>query len=222
MFGWTEVLDAVANADGAAGYHIRIQPTPIGEPAQDARLGQLLQVVAGMAELRHNRLDLADADPVPEQPVQRHTTRHHVATALARLQLDAGVGCQPLDCLGLEQGDVLVAVAVTVDARACAHLHLVGLLERSLVDRSEEDSLDNAHQISPSSRAPATVSSSVARVSYAGSQPSFSRAFSVSMSTGTRAALIHENSAGANGTRAISSAVRSIAKLGTCTEYQPS
>src|SRR6478735_8946701 len=132
MFGWAQILDLIANPDRAAVYDVRVQPAAVDEAAQHTRLSEFLEVAAGVAELGHDRLDLADADAVAQEIVQRDPARHHVAADLAGLQLDAGVRLQILDRLGLEQRDVLVAVAVAVDPGAGPDLDSVGGFERPL------------------------------------------------------------------------------------------
>ena len=71
------------------------------------------------------------------------------------------------------------------------------------------------------SRAPAIVSRRVASASYAGAQPSCSRARAVSIRTGMRNAWIHSVPAGVYGSRSSSWAVRSTPIFGSSTLLQP-
>src|SRR4051812_31165244 len=160
MFGRAEVLDRISDPYVAAADHIRVETTPVDQPAQHARCGQLLQMAAWVAELGDDRFDLTDADAAADQVVERDAARHHVAANLVRGQLYPGVGAQPLDRLCLEQRDVAVAVAVALDAASGDDLDLLRRVERGRVDGAPEDPLDHAghRQMMPCSRAPSTVS----------------------------------------------------------------
>src|SRR5437763_97206 len=179
MLGRAEVLHLVADPDRAAPDYVRPQPPAIDQAAQNAGPGQLLEVAAGLAQLDPDALDLADAEAAPDQVVQGDSAGHHVAADLVRRQLDARVREQPLERLRLEQrqvaaglvdlrpGPLAAVIAVAADPAAGHDVDRLLAVKRSLVLGADEDPLDApGRQITPSSRAPSTVSASVSRVSW--------------------------------------------------------
>ena len=76
--------DLVAHRDPAASQDVRPQATAVHQPAQDARLGESLQVGAGLAQAPADALGLADGERLAHQRVQVDPARDYVAARLLR------------------------------------------------------------------------------------------------------------------------------------------
>src|SRR5256885_9954257 len=127
-----DLADRVARADGAAGEDVRPQASAVHEPAHDARLGEALEVRAGLAQLDPDALHLSDQEALAHERIEARAARDDLAPALARAELDAVLRGERLERLGLDQGDVaarLLALAFgqRVPGLSVAHEALSGL-----------------------------------------------------------------------------------------------
>src|SRR5215212_2631205 len=107
------------------------------EAAQHARLGHLLQVVAGLAELDADAVGLADGEAPPDQRIEVDSAREHVAARLGTAQLDAVLLVQALERFGLDERDV---AALALLARGVGE---VAVAQQALA-RERLDDLDGA------------------------------------------------------------------------------
>ena len=116
--GGAELAQLVAGADGAAAHDVGTQAAAVDEALQHARLRQLLEVAARVAQPPPDALDLTDGEAAAHEVVQRDAAREDVAACLGRRQLDAGVACEPVDRLRLDERDVAAVAARVVGERA--------------------------------------------------------------------------------------------------------
>ena len=79
------------------------------QAAKHAWLRQPLEVTAGLAELDPLALDPADSKSLAFEPVEVDAPRRDVATRLGGGELDAVLGRQRFQCLGGDQGELLIA-----------------------------------------------------------------------------------------------------------------
>src|SRR5919204_4281653 len=98
--------DRVARTDRAAAQDVRPQAAAMYETAQGARRREALEVVARLAQLDAHALDVADHEALAHQRVEPDAARVDLTAALARSELDALLGRQRLECLGLDQREV--------------------------------------------------------------------------------------------------------------------
>src|SRR5439155_5170225 len=104
--GRAEVDDLVAHRDRAAGEDVGAQASAADQPAQHAGLGEALQMPAGIAQAAAGALGAADAEASAYQVVERDPPGQDVAAPLPGLELDARVGAQAVQGLGLDQREV--------------------------------------------------------------------------------------------------------------------
>src|SRR2546423_3596576 len=76
------------------------------ETPENTGLRQALEMPAGLAQLDADAAHVTDTERLADKVVQRDVACDDVPPGLARSQLDAGVGGEPLDCLGLDERDV--------------------------------------------------------------------------------------------------------------------
>ena len=95
--------------DDARGEDIGAQAAALYQAGQDARLGEILQMLAGVAQAHAAGGDPADAEGAAHQGVKADALGDQVAAGLADLEYDAGIGGQAFDGLALDQGEVAAA-----------------------------------------------------------------------------------------------------------------
>src|SRR5262245_55446983 len=112
--------DDVADADQAFGQDLGAEPAAMEEPAhQPGPRGQLLEVLARLAETRAAHAHAADQEHAVDEVIERDARRCDVATSLGRGELDpqplaGGVDdavLERLDRLHLDQRDLTAAGA---------------------------------------------------------------------------------------------------------------
>ncbi len=78
------------------------------ERPEDSRLGDALEVLAGLAQLDAPAFDRADAKAPAEERVQAHPARGQLATGLAGREHDPVLAREPLQLLALDQRQVVL------------------------------------------------------------------------------------------------------------------
>ena len=99
--------DLVADADRAVGQDVRAQPAAMDEVAEDPRVGEALELGAGLAQAAADALGLSDAEAAADERVEVDAAGDDVAAGLGGRQAEL------VDDLGLDQRQV-VAVGVRV------------------------------------------------------------------------------------------------------------
>src|SRR5207245_8236884 len=95
------------------------QPAPVDERDEHPGLGQVLEVLARLAEPRALHPDRTDPELSVDQMAQRHADRREIAPAVGRRELDPEAlasrvhhtGGEGLENLDLDQRDLAPAVA---------------------------------------------------------------------------------------------------------------
>jgi hypothetical protein len=67
---------------------LRAQAAPMSEAADDLTSGQPLQVIAGLAQTNAANFHDTNLELSPHKMIERHTTRDHVASRLARSKFE--------------------------------------------------------------------------------------------------------------------------------------
>jgi len=98
--------------DDARGEDIGAQAAALHQTGQDARLGEVLQMLAGVTQAHAAGGDPADAEGAAHQGVKADALGDQVAAGLADLEEDAGIGSQAVDGFALDQGEVATAAGM--------------------------------------------------------------------------------------------------------------
>ena len=89
--GVCDLVHLVAHRDRSGLDDVGAQAGAVDHALEDARAGDALDVVAGLAPLHADRLDLADAEPLVQQVVQPNAGGEHLAADLGVAQRNAGL-----------------------------------------------------------------------------------------------------------------------------------
>ena len=104
-------LDRVADVELAIVEEPGSEPRPMNHRLQDRLADLLLEVGARLTQPEPLDSDGADPERAADQVVESDAPRRQVSPGLARGKLDPGLGGQPLDLLGLDEGHVAAGAA---------------------------------------------------------------------------------------------------------------
>src|SRR5712691_6120984 len=93
----------VADADCPLRQDLRAQAAPMSEAADDLTSGHPLQVIAGLAQTNAANFHDTNLELSPHKMIERHTTRDHVASRLARSKFEVVLALEGFDGFGLDQ-----------------------------------------------------------------------------------------------------------------------
>src|SRR4051812_49308104 len=145
-----ERLHTISDDDRAAAEHVRAQPTAVDQVAQDARVGEALEVGARLAQAAADALGLPDAEAPPDERVEVDAAGDDVAARLggreAELLDDLALDQRQIVAVGVGVGEraVVREIAVALEAAAGVGVRAVDELHRGLGGGRDRERLDRA------------------------------------------------------------------------------
>src|SRR5437879_6233973 len=88
------------------------------QSGKNFRIGQPLQVRAGLAESEAARLHVADPKLATDKMIQRHAARDDVAAAVAKSVIDIQLSLHRFDRFSFDQGQLAIGLRLVVSALA--------------------------------------------------------------------------------------------------------
>src|SRR3954454_23844751 len=143
-----ERLHTISDPDPARRQHVGAQPAAVDQVAEDARVGEALEVRARLAEAAADALGLADAEAPADERVEVDAAGDDVAARLggreAELVDDLGLDQRQVVAVGVGVGEraLVLEVAVALEAAAGVGVGLLDQLDRGLGGGSDGDRLD--------------------------------------------------------------------------------
>jgi predicted O-methyltransferase YrrM len=108
---------------------------------EDPRVGDALDVVAGLAPLGPHGLHLAHTEALAEQVVQANSPGEHLAADLGVRELDPGFLPKGLESLHLDEGDVATTEVAVTGKALVRHVDSLDRLRQLFVLRRDSDRL---------------------------------------------------------------------------------
>src|SRR3954447_4164880 len=145
-----ERFHTISDPDAARRQHVGAQPAAVNQVAEDARVGEALEVGARLAQAAADALGLADAEAPPDERVEVDPAGDDVAARLG------GREAELVDDLALDQRQVVAVgvgvgerarvreVAVALKAAAGVGMRAVDELHRGLGGGRDRERLDRA------------------------------------------------------------------------------
>src|SRR3954447_3330224 len=145
-----ERLHTISDPDPARREHVRAQPAAVDEVAQDAGVGEALEMGARLAQAAADALGLADAEAPPDERVEVDPAGDDVAARLggreAELLDDLALDQRQIVAVGVGVGEraLVREIAVALEAAAGVGVRAVDELHRGLGGGRDRERLDRA------------------------------------------------------------------------------